>query len=132
MPRRRPTKGFHSFRWLLPLLFFPYFTLAIGAEGLHRYACNCHCNNLLALQYQNNPSASSELTLSRASLPELSDKSHDADSCILCQWVKNFHQSLLTNEVSIIFTSCEVGDNFLKSPSKILSLAEKYSRAPPL
>lgn len=118
-------------RLVLFVLIVPYLALAVGTEGLHRFSYKSHCHNFVADSCRSRLGNSNPLALLRLALPISLENIHDTNSCILCQWLKNLPQNLPPKGASLIFTSSEVSDTFLKALYQILSPDKKLSRAPP-
>lgn len=127
--------GGYRLRWVSLVLLVPYLTLAVGAEGLHRFSCRPHHHTLVGTVHahpsqtdQYPASASGEL---RAPLSGPQGETHNADSCILCQWLKYSPQGLTPRGASLVFTSSEFSDSLPHVPFQIFFLDKKLSRAPP-
>ncbi|HHT9132175.1 MAG TPA: hypothetical protein ACFYED_06790 [Candidatus Tripitaka californicus] len=136
--------GGYRLRWISLVLLVPYLALTVGAEGLHRFSCRPHHHNLAGAvhthpsQTDQYPTSASGGLRAPSPGPQALNRSgsgqgetHDADSCILCQWLKYSPQGLTPRGVSLVFTSSEFSDSFPHTPFQILSLDKKLSRAPP-
>ncbi|HHT9155067.1 MAG TPA: hypothetical protein ACFYD5_04560 [Candidatus Tripitaka sp. YC43] len=131
-------------RWVSLVLLVPYLVLTVGAEGLHRFSCRPHHHNLAGAvhahlsQTDQYPASASGGLRAPSPVPQALNRSgsgqgetHDADSCILCQWLKYSPQGLTPKGASLVFTSTEFSDSLPHAPFQILSLDKKLSRAPP-
>jgi len=129
------TSGGYRLRWVSLVLLVPYLALTVGAEGLHRFSCRPHHHNLAGAVHTH-PSQTDQYPTSasgglRAPSPVPQGETHDADSCILCQWLKYSPQGLTPRGASLVLTSSEFSDSLPHSPFQTLSLDKKLSRAPP-
>jgi hypothetical protein len=126
------SRRFTHLKWVSPVLLVTYLILTIGAEELHRFSCSPHHHTLAACSHHGKQFTTiGGLALSRAPQAGPQGDVHDANSCVLCQWIKYLPQGLPPKGASIILSPGEVGENLSKTPFQVLSLDKKLSRAPP-
>ncbi|MHC4197666.1 MAG: hypothetical protein ACYSRP_07130 [Planctomycetota bacterium] len=114
-------------RYFLLLFFLPYVVLTFGAQDLHEFSHPHH----LAPQHEVHHYCEHAPDVHFCAQYDSNDASHDADNCLICQWLKHSPQTVQVNLAGPEAITGDFGARYLYVHLRTFHPDNNPSRAPP-